>query len=353
MTDEMTVQAQRPSALPYLAGGAVVGAAAGAGSAKYANFGISSPKYSNWEEAIKDSNDEFVKKQVEKGGDKKADWEKLQNSQKEVSDAQKKLDDAWGKDLKNNADVKDYIKKAEAFEKAEEKAIKDLEAKISKGDFDVKLEGDELAKKVAEDSEVKKAKANVPTTKNVQLTKLAEDKSLMVDADGKAIVDDAARLNKAKEILEAEAKEGDSEVVKNARKAISDAEENLSKAEKAAEEAINKPGKELKGEELTNRAKALLAEDKNKTDEYKNALKAKDEALEKAKKVEGFTDDIRKAVAEAEQGLKAAKDKAKNVLSDDLLKGLKAPSVLKTAGVGAILLGLGALLLRPKADEVV
>jgi len=330
MTDEMTVQAQRPSALPYLAGGAVVGAAAGAGSAKYANFGISSPKYSNWEEAIKDSNDEFVKKQVEKGGDKKADWEKLQNSQKEVSDAQKKLDDAWGKDLKNNADVKDYIKKAEAFEKAEEKAIKDLEAKISKGDFDVKLEGDELKKAIANDAEVKNAKAAV-----------------------QAEIDDAIKNLHYKDIEGGKTAVEQAEFILRGNSKFNELKENVTKAEKAAEETINTPGKELKGEKLTNRAKALLAEDKNKTDEYKNALKAKDEALEKAKKVEGFTDDIRKAVAEAEQGLKAAKDKAKNVLSDDLLKGLKAPSVLKTAGVGAILLGLGALLLRPKADEVV
>ncbi len=42
MTDEMTVQAQRPSALPYVLGGAVLGGAAGAGAAA-ANVGIKSP----------------------------------------------------------------------------------------------------------------------------------------------------------------------------------------------------------------------------------------------------------------------------------------------------------------------
>ena len=114
MTDEMTVKAQRPSALPYVAGGALAGAAIGGASAKYGNFGITSPRYSSWEDAIKDSNDEFVKKQVEKGGDKKADWEKVQTAQKEVNEAKKKVTEAIPEKIRDNADVKDYLAKLEA-----------------------------------------------------------------------------------------------------------------------------------------------------------------------------------------------------------------------------------------------
>ena len=66
MTDEMMVQAQKPSVMPYVLGGAGVGALGGLASAKYANFGVQTPKYSSWEEAINDSNDEFVKKHYDK-----------------------------------------------------------------------------------------------------------------------------------------------------------------------------------------------------------------------------------------------------------------------------------------------
>ena len=87
MTDEMMVQAQKPSAMPYVLGGAAAGAAVGGAAAKWGNMGVSTPKYSSWEQAVNDSNDEFVKKQIEKDGDKKADWQKLQTAQKEVKDA--------------------------------------------------------------------------------------------------------------------------------------------------------------------------------------------------------------------------------------------------------------------------
>ena len=73
MTDEMTVQAQRPSAIPYALGGAGIGAAAGAGLAGWGNVGYKTPMYTKWEDAVADANkdDKFIKEMAEKDGNDK------------------------------------------------------------------------------------------------------------------------------------------------------------------------------------------------------------------------------------------------------------------------------------------
>ena len=75
MTD-YAVQNNGPSGLTWGTTGAIVGAGTGAALAKWANVGIPTQAYKSWEEAVAAVNkdDKFIKKQIEKGGDKAANW---------------------------------------------------------------------------------------------------------------------------------------------------------------------------------------------------------------------------------------------------------------------------------------
>lgn len=364
MTDEMMVQAQKPSPVPYLAGGALAGAAIGGASAKYGNFGIPSPKYSSWEQAIKDSNDEFVKKQAEKDGDKKADWQKLQTAQKEVAEAEKKVTEAIPEKIRDNADVKDYLAKVESQEKAEAKALKDIEDKIKKGEMKEKVS------ELVEDDAYKAAKTEFEDATKAATIEI--EKEVSKDLKGDELT------NKAKELLEKTNKEVFDKGADNDeyKKALAEIEEKITKGEmketvkelaeddaykaakakfetateKATKEVEKTVDKELKGDDLKNKVNELFG--KNKPEEVTKAEKATEDALEKAKKVEGFADDIVEKVKSAREGVKAAKDKAKATLTDDLLKGLKSASTVKTAIAGAALLGLLGYLFAPKGEKV-
>lgn len=288
MTDEMTVQAQRPSALPYVLGGAALGGIAGGGAAA-ANVGIKAPAYSSWEEAIADVNkdDSFVKKQVEKGGDNKANWEAIQTQAKAVQDAEKAVTD---------------IKMPEGFE-----AKAELDAVIEK---EIALEN---AKKAVENKE----KAAFET-ELANLKKLALPEGYEYNGTKYSEADFRKLLNSTEE----------------ADKAIV---ENLVKDSQGYKEAIGK------ADFAKTEKEALTAAEK--------ALQDAEEALTK-KDTKGLAGGVRDAYSNAKKGLTSAKNTAKEKLTEDLLGKCKKASTWKTAAVGATVLALAGLMIRPKGEEV-
>lgn len=409
MTDEMMVQAQKPSAMPYVLGGAGVGALGGLASAKYANFGVTTPKYSSWEEAINDSNDEFVKKQIEKGGDKKADWEKVQTAQNEVKEANKKITEAT-KDLKDEdlKKVNEYFEKLDALENEKEKALKELETKA-------KLEGDALKNFVDNADDVRKAQENVnklfetiSENEREDVRKLltsAEDKTaeiaakfgitekpateaieaISVKAQIEKLIendDGVTKIAKELKITEIPATETTGPVsvktqienlIKNDEGVTKIAEtlglKDIPAVEAKPAETIEQQVKNLKAEferlstALTNaentaketansaenikkRAVEMLENEANQPEAYKNAKKAVPE------KPSALTETMESAIKAGKKELKAIKNKAKTTLTDDLLKGLKSASGKWTALAGAAILGLAGYLFAPKGEKV-
>ena len=90
MSDELTIQPQvqqKSNAVPYAAGGAIVGGLAGALSP----VGVTKPKYASYEDILKESEDTF-KSQIEKGGDAKGVWEAAKEHAEKVKNAEAEYD---------------------------------------------------------------------------------------------------------------------------------------------------------------------------------------------------------------------------------------------------------------------
>ena len=89
------------------------------------------------------------------------------------------------------------------------------------------------------------------------------------------------------------------------------------------------------------------------TKEYKKiAEDAKKDLEELLNKIKAKKSDFNiETYKNALDKLKNAKDDAKKILTDEVIGKLKKPSNLWTAVAGAVVLGLGALLLRPKAKD--
>ncbi len=290
MTDEMTVQAQRPSAWPYVLGGAALGGAAGAGAAA-ANVGIKSPAYSSWEDAIAATNkdDSFVKKQVDKGGDNKASWEAIQTQAKAVQDAEKALAD---------------FKLPEGFEaKAELDAV--IEKELAVENAKKAIEGKEKAAFDTELANLKKMeiKADAPYEfKGVQYNQ--EDFRKLLNStkeEDKKLVEELVKDTKGyKDVV------GAADFAKTEKGALKTAEEALA----TAEEALTK------------------------------------------KDTKGLAGGIREGYAAVKNGVTNARNTAKEKLTEDLLGKCKKASTWKTAAVGAAVLALAGLMIRPKGEEV-
>lgn len=290
MTDEMTVQAQRPSALPYVLGGAALGGVAGAG-ASAANIGIKSQAYSSWEDAVAEVNkdDSFVKKQVEKGGDNKANWEAIQTQAKAVKDAEEALSKYKLPDgFEGKAELEAAIDKEIAL--ADAKAAKD---KLFQAEFDKELANlKQMEIKAETPFEFDGKKYNQEEFRNLLNSTKEEDKKLV---------------------------------------------ERLVKEQKAYKDAIGKEGF-AKAE-----TEAVTAAEK--------ALNEANEALGKKTGADKITADIRKGFADARQAVKTAKATAKEKLTEDLLGKCKKASTWKTAALGAAVLALAGLMVRPKGEE--
>ena len=99
MTDEMKIQNQQPSALPYILGGGAGGAAVGTWGLPRIDavnkFMTTPPKYSSYEEIINEADDKFTKAFEEATGDERTWMEKARDARKAGADAGEK----WEKDF--------------------------------------------------------------------------------------------------------------------------------------------------------------------------------------------------------------------------------------------------------------
>jgi len=225
MTDEMTVQAQRPSAAPYVLGGAAVGAALGHDKV-LGNYGIKKPKYNTWDEILREKSD-YLEKQAKKDTPDKGTWEKVKEFAGKLTEAEKVTDEsinkAFPEELTNKAKdaVESYKKaviKVETEKEYFEEAIKNIEKGITDGT--VKVEGlTEDASKALKGEELRNKAEEIFKTKDGEYAKRLED--------GKK------EITQALEQLKTKADE--------AKVAIpNDLEETIIKARKAGAENINK-----------------------------------------------------------------------------------------------------------------
>lgn len=289
MTDEMAIQQQRPSAMPYLLGGAAIGGAGGAATAKYANFGIEGPKYKSWQDAVADVNkdDTFIKKQIEKGGDNKSNWETIQNNAKEVKAADKAVDDFKMPDgFEAKAELDDVIGKEIELDEAKE-ALKKKEKEV----FDKELKA---------------------------LKEMPIEKDKPYEFDGNTYNQEKFRtlLNSTKET--------DQDFVKNL---VENTQEY--KAE------IEKPDF-VKTQEAVAKAQEALG-------------KAEEELTKKDTK--GLANEIRDSYSTVKKGAASARRTAGEKITEDVLNKCKGASMWKTGLAAAAVLGLAGLLFAPKGDN--
>lgn len=289
MTDEMAIQGQRPSAIPYLAGGALLGGVVGGGAAA-AGYGLSSPAYKSWEDAVSEvnKNDAFVKKQVEKGGDNKANWEAIQNQAKAVKEAQTELE---------------KVKMPEGFE-----AKKELEAVIDK----------EIAVADAQKAITKKYEAAYnKELENLKKMEIKADKPYQFKGVDYNQEDFRKLLNSTKEEDKALVKE-------------------LVESTEAYKQEIGKAD--------------FVKTEKEALEKAQDSLKKAEEDLVK-KDTKGLASGVRETLGNAKKKLAEANSSAKEKLTEDLLSKCKKVSTWKTAAIGAAILGLAGLLVRPSGEE--
>ena len=271
MTDEMTVQAQRPSAVPYLLGGATLGGVGG----YFSPVGVQKPKYASYQDILKESEDTFKKNIDNSKDDVKKVYQEAQKQKGLVETAQKTYDTEIEKIMNEHAAYDTKVKTfGEAFDEAAVKV------------------------KNAENDIIDKLKNKIKAGEIDGITKEAGEK-----LDDKALADKAGEILKDDTKLSKAFKEDELEALKKAKESMKNAKETL---EKEAKEAGVK-------------AEKILSE------EGKNLKEA------------------------AEKTLKDVMETAEKALKDDLSK-IKVPNKVLNAIIGAGILGLGALLLRPKAE---
>ena len=135
MTD-YAVQNNGQSALAWGATGAVAGAGTGAALAKWANVGIPTQAYKSWDEAVAAVNkdDKFIKKQIEKGGEKATNWTKLQENADVLKTAKDNILQNFPEDIRNNADVDKYINELAKFDEIVKEEADKVLAKLNTGE---------------------------------------------------------------------------------------------------------------------------------------------------------------------------------------------------------------------------
>lgn len=302
MTDEMTVQAQRPSAMPYVLGGAGIGAVAGGSLAKWGNMGIKGQAYSNWEEAVADANkdDKFIKEMAEKDGNDKT-WKVLKDEIDNMASVRETYNKAVPEQIRDEKVFTDYIEKAGKLTEA----TTNLEAKNN----------EQLQKAI---DEIKKLDVYDVTDADGNITKYAKP-----GADGK-LPDGTKNIQEFfdnADLLKEQAKKNDAlynnvingeDFAKAEKQAVKDADDAAKVAKKALTDKVDDLNKNL-----TDKI------DVNKVDNWVNEKKVFTEAAEKSKKN----------------------------LTDEILNQCKKPKVWLTALAGAAALALVGAMIRPKGDQ--
>lgn len=129
MSDELAIQQQKQgSATPYALGGAVVGGLAGA----FSPVGVTKPKYSSYEDILKESEDTF-NREISKGGDNKGFWETAKSHANAVQNAEKEYESQVAKIREQSKSAVGQLpadnKAAQELKAAEEAYTKAIEAK--------------------------------------------------------------------------------------------------------------------------------------------------------------------------------------------------------------------------------
>ena len=132
MSDELAIQQQKQgSATPYALGGAVVGGLAGA----FSPVGVTKPKYSSYEDILKESEDTF-NREISKGGDNKGFWETAKSHANAVQNAEKEYESQVAKIREESKSAVGQLpadnEAAKNLKTAEENYAKALEAEKTK-----------------------------------------------------------------------------------------------------------------------------------------------------------------------------------------------------------------------------
>lgn len=162
MSDELTIQPQvqqKSNAVPYAAGGAIIGGLAGALSP----VGVKKPKYASYEDILKESEDTF-KSQIEKGGEAKGVWEAAKEHAEKVKNAEAEYD-------KKVQEIKDANKTAAGTLPETEQAAKDL--KIAQENYDKALETEK--NKLSNISKGGVSRNSVPSAESLGVTMSKKD----------------------------------------------------------------------------------------------------------------------------------------------------------------------------------
>lgn len=162
MSDELTIQPQvqqKSNAVPYAAGGAIIGGLAGALSP----VGVTKPKYASYEDILKESEDTF-KSQIEKGGEAKGVWEAAKEHAEKVKNAEAEYD-------KKVQEIKDANKTAAGALPETEQAAKDL--KLAQENYDKALEAEK--NKLSNISKGGVARDAVPSAESLGVTMSKKD----------------------------------------------------------------------------------------------------------------------------------------------------------------------------------
>ena len=275
MSEDLMVQGQRPSALPYALGGAAIGGAAGAGSAKL-GLGIQSAAYKSWEDAVKESTekDSFISKKIEKGGENKAAFESVKAQAEAVQKAEKALKD---------------IKLPEGFEAATE-----LEA------FADRTIAKEAAEKALESKKKEVFDSALESIKKLEKYNIEG----IGEVDNKALLEYIEKLDEAglKQFVESNTDHYGNKLPE----ATKDTKTALEKAEKEVADAL----------EALNKKDSKLTEEVRNS--YLNAKKGVNEAKNEAKKV--LTDDLLSKIKKPSMAKTAAAVAAAGLLIGLLLR---------------------------------
>ena len=162
MSDELTIQPQvqqKSNAVPYAAGGAIIGGLAGALSP----VGVTKPKYASYEDILKESEDTF-KSQIEKGGEAKGVWETAKEHAEKVKNAEAEYD-------KKVQEIKDANKTVAGTLPETEQAAKDL--KLAQENYDKALETEK--NKLSSASKGGVSRNSVPSAESLGVTMSKKD----------------------------------------------------------------------------------------------------------------------------------------------------------------------------------
>lgn len=210
MSEDLMVQGQqRPSAMPYALGGAIIGGAAGAGASKI-GCGMKTAAYKSWEDAVQAATDadSFVSKQIAKGGDNKAAWEAVKTQAEAVQKAEKVLKDIKLPEGFNAAtELEAFADKTLAKEVAE-KALEGKKKELFNSALEAIKKSDKYTIEGVGELDNKALLAHIEQLDEAGLKKLVESntehygsKLTEVTKDAQSVVDNATK--DAKDALEA------------------------------------------------------------------------------------------------------------------------------------------------------